>query len=91
MGAESILGWVGKGNIDAPTGRRPAYFPGAPGKIQIVGVYINDYLHKYTVPNPISHVPLPKREAPLVGNLGGRLLLLPTLFRRLCAKFIPLN
>ena len=41
-------------------------FGDVPSKIQNMGAYINDQ----TV-TPILYAPLLKREAPLVGNLGG--------------------
>ena len=75
VAAECILG--GKLKYLRPSQRgAPAIFGGAPSKIHNIGAYINDYMV-----TPILHVSLPKREAPLVGNLGGQLHPLPILFR----------
>ena len=77
VAAEGILGWVGKGNVGAPRREAPAKFGVALEKFQNIGGFINDF----TV-TPILHVPLPKRETPLVGNLGGQLPSLPSPFHR---------
>ena len=65
VAAEGIL-VGGQRKYQRPSQRgAPSKFGGAPIKIQNFGAHTNDY----TV-DSILHAPLPKREAPLVGNLG---------------------
>ena len=80
MAAEGILRWVGIGqrkywalHDETPLENLETLL----AKFRKLGFrYFNDY----TV-TPILYIPLPKFETPLVGNVGGQLLPLPTLFR----------